>query len=315
MKNVIVQSRYSMENAGSASVLKSEVSVSVSTSWRDYLELTKPRLSMLSLITALIGYLAAQSDHQMLSFVAFLVGTAFCAGSAGALNQWLEWEADALMVRTKSRPIPAGLMSPLCALYFGVATGLLGGVIRLLTVNTLSAVIAWATVLSYVLVYTPMKKKTHWCTEVGAIPGALPPLIGWAAAEGTITTLGWILFAFLLFWQIPHFMAIAWMHREDYARGGFSMVPSYDRSGKFTAVRSLLFTVLMILSSLAPTFLGFTSWLYGAVAMLCGAWFFVKAMQFYQVEKKEVAARKLFFASIVYLPIVLIVLLLDIWLL
>lgn len=314
MKHLSKSSIAMLEKAGSTSAYRSGVEAAASTTWRDYLELTKPRLSMLSLITALIGYLAAQSSQDMLAFITFLVGTTLCAGSAGALNQWLEWEADSMMVRTKSRPIPAGSMTPQNALYFGLITGVLGGVMLLVMVNALSAVIAWATIISYVLVYTPMKKKTHWCTEVGAIPGALPPLIGWAAAEGSISTLGWILFAFLLFWQIPHFMAIAWMHKDDYARGGFPMVPTYDRNGKFTAVRSLLFTVLMIASSLAPTLWGFTSWVYGGLCIICGLWFLGKAWVFYKASPKEASAKKLFFVSIIYLPIILLALLLDIWL-
>ena len=185
-----------------------------------YYELTKPRLSMLSVFTATVGYLVARPDFELLLLLALVAGTALAAGSAAALNQWIEREIDARMKRTRSRPLPSGQTEPKEALIYGLILGLAGCLLLWIGVNTLAALLALATLLSYLLLYTPLKQKGPWSTEIGTIPGALPPLIGWAAAEGQITPLGWILFALLITWQMPHFMAIAWLFREDYKQAG-----------------------------------------------------------------------------------------------
>lgn len=279
--------------------------------WKPYWELTKPRLSVLSIITALVGYLCAQQTHDWIFFVAFLLGTCFCAGSAGALNQWFEWRTDSLMIRTQGRPIPSGIISPITGFLYGLFLGTIGFFCLFFAVNYLSALIAFLTVFSYVLIYTPLKKATHWCTEVGAIPGALPPLIGWSAATGSVGVLGWFLFAILLAWQIPHFMALAWTFRNDYKVGGYRMVPSIDPTGRFTSGRALIFAWILLPISIAPCWFSETSWFYGSIAFVMGAWYCQKSWQFYAHSKKEKPAKSLFFNSIIYLPVVLIALVVD----
>ena len=279
--------------------------------WKPYWELTKPRLSVLSIITAIVGYLCAQQSHEWLLFVAFLFGTCLCAGSAGALNQWFEWKTDSLMVRTQGRPIPSGIISPKSSLLYGLILGIIGFFSLFFVVNYLSALIAFTTIFSYVLIYTPLKKLTHWCTEIGAIPGALPPLIGWSAATGSTGVLGWLLFAILLAWQIPHFMALAWTFRNDYKVGGYRMVPLIDPTGTFTAGRALFFALILLPISLAPYWFSETSWLYGSVAFVMGVWYCKKSWQFYSSIEKERTAKSLFICSIIYLPVVLLALVVD----
>lgn len=280
-----------------------------------YWELTKPRLSFLSIITAIVGYLVANPirDAQVLS--ALILGTAFSAGSAGVLNQWLEREVDARMARTRNRPLPSFSVSPLGALLWGLFLGGAGTVVLLLGTNVLATCLSLATIISYILVYTPLKQITPWCTHIGAIPGALPPLIGWAAAEGTLGGLGWILFAMLFAWQIPHFMAIAWTYRDDYAEANMPMLSVVNPSGERVIRHCNVFTWFLLFSSLLPTVLGYCSWAYGICALCAGAYFVVRARAFSQSEDRSKAARKLFFASIFYLPFILAVLVLDRWLL
>ena len=279
----------------------------------EYFELTKPRLSLLSVITAMVGYLAAQPERNTPVFLGLLVGTCLAAGGASALNQWMEREADARMLRTRDRPVPAGAISPRAALVYGLFLSLTGDFILKIQVNELAAVLALSTQLLYLLVYTPLKRVAYWNTHIGAVPGAIPPLIGWAAAEGGISMLGWILFAILLTWQIPHFMAIAWTYREDYARGGFVMLSVTDPTGRQAAFQAFAFTVLLLLCSFLPMIMGFTSWLYGIVTLLCGIWFLQIAIQFLRHADRDVVARRLFLVSIAYLPLLLSVMLIDRW--
>lgn len=283
---------------------------------RDYWELTKPRLSFLSVITALVGYLAANPARDLGSLFALLIGTSLAAGSAGALNQWLEREVDARMARTRNRPVPSGAVAPTQALAFGLALGLAGVLILALGTNILATVLTAAIILSYVLIYTPLKPVTRWNTIIGAVPGAMPPLVGWAAATGGVDALGWILFGVLFCWQIPHFMAIAWTYRHDYREGGLVMSTVVDPSGRDAAVQSVVFTALLTVVSLIPVVLGMDSWwLYAPAAIGLGVWFILCALAFARSEKRDRAARKLFIASIVYLPAMLAVLVVDRWLL
>jgi protoheme IX farnesyltransferase len=244
-----------------------------------------------------------------------LIGTSLAAGGAAVLNQWLEREADARMVRTKDRPIPAGRVAPLYALVYGMGLSVIGCYLLYAGANPLAGLLTAATIASYVLLYTPLKKLTTWNTIIGAIPGALPPLIGWAAAEGRISTLGWILFAILFLWQMPHFFAIAWTHRKDYEQGGFIMLSSADANGQKLARQAFAFCLALVVSTLLPTLLGYASWGYGAVAILAGCYILRPAWSFLSSDSRDAAARKLFFASIFYLPALLIPLVLDLWLL
>ncbi len=276
-------------------------------------ELTKPRLSFLSVVTALVGYLTARPDRDFWLLFHFLCGTALAAGGAATLNQWMERRTDALMRRTKDRPLPSGVVNPTQAFAWGVFLATAGIVQILFGANALAAALALATVGSYLLVYTPLKRRTHWNTEVGAISGALPPLIGWAAARGTIDGLGWVLFAVLYFWQIPHFMAIAWIYRRDYAAADFPMLPVVDTNGRFTARWTLVNTGALVAASFAPVVLAFSGWVYGAVALVLGAAFVALAFRLLAAGNRESAARRVFFYSILYLPALLAVLVLDRW--
>ena len=280
-----------------------------------YYELTKPRLSFLSVITAIIGYLAADPARDFSVLASLLIGTSLAAGGAAVLNQWLERAADAQMARTKDRPIPSGQIAPYNALMFGLGLSVFGSYLLYAGANPLAGLLTASTVASYVLLYTPLKKLTTWNTLVGAVPGALPPLIGWAAAEGQISTLGWLLFAILFLWQMPHFFAIAWTYRKDYAQGGFVMLSNADATGRKVARQAFVFALALAASSLLPTLLGFASWGYGAVAIISACYIMRPAWRFFQGNARDVAARRLFIASIFYLPALLIPLVLDLWLL
>jgi len=284
---------------------------------RDYWELTKPRLSLLSVITALVGYLAANPPRDAGVFLALLVGTSLAAGAAGALNQWMERDADRRMARTRSRPLPSGAVSPSAALAFGLILGTLGTALLWLGANPLAGALTLATLVSYLAIYTPLKQATTWSTAIGAIPGALPPLIGCAAAQGQIDALGWILFGIVFTWQIPHFMAIAWLYRDDYARGGFVISTVTDPTGQSAASQSIFNCAVMLAISVLPSLLGYASWwFYGSAALLLGTGYLWQAIQFHRSSRdaKQPAAKKLFVASIAYLPLILGALLLDRWL-
>ncbi|WPJ96672.1 heme o synthase [Coraliomargarita algicola] len=292
----------------------SETAFSLRSRVNGYYELTKPRLSFMSVITAVIGYLSADPTRDFGVLASLLIGTSLAAGGAAVLNQWLEREADAQMVRTKDRPIPSGQIAPYNALMFGTGLSVFGTYLLYAGANPLAGLLTAATIASYVLLYTPLKRLTTWNTLVGAIPGALPPLIGWAAAENTISTLGWILFAILFLWQMPHFFAIAWTYRKDYQQGGFIMLSNSDENGTRVARQAFAFAIALVISTLLPTLLGYASWGYGAVAIIAGCYILRPAWRFLKAEVRDSAARRLFIASIFYLPALLIPLVLDLWL-
>jgi len=279
--------------------------------FRDYFELTKPRLSLLSVLTTVVGYFAARPPADPLKFTLLLIGTSLAAGGVAALNQWMESETDARMKRTADRPIPAGKVPTGSAFVLGWMMCIAALFLLFAKVHPLAALFTLATIVSYLGWYTPAKKRSRWSTEIGAIAGAFPPLIGWAAAEGTVTALGWILFGILVFWQIPHFMAIAWLYRRDYSAVHFPMLPVRDESGSTVALWSLINTVALVVVSVLPSFLGLTSKYYLFFAVLCGAWFLFRAIKFLNADTRDVTARKLFLASIAYLPLVLAALVAD----
>lgn len=280
-------------------------------SFSDYLELTKPRLSLLSVLTALVGYLAARpaSDGVKLFFV--LLGTCLAAAGVAALNQWLEHDTDAQMKRTADRPIPTGKVATGSAFILGILMCIASLFLLFAKVNSLAALFTLLTIFSYLGWYTPAKRRSRWSTEIGALAGAFPPLIGWAAGEGRVSALGWILFAILFFWQIPHFMAIAWTYRKDYSAVHFPMLPVRDEGGGRVAAWSLINTVILVIVTLLPTFLGLATKYYLAVAIIGGVWFLWRALVFTRPEKRDAAAKKLFFTSIGYLPLVLCALVAD----
>ena len=277
----------------------------------DYLELTKPRLSFLSVLTALVGYLAALPVRTGWTLAAVLVGTALAAGGVAALNQWLEADTDARMRRTRDRPIPSGKVTTGSAFVLGWGLCAAGLARLFARVNGLSAGFALATMVCYLAIYTPAKRWSRWSTEIGAVAGALPPLIGWTAAEGRVSMLGGLLFAVLFFWQIPHFMAIAWTYRGDYAAVSFPMLSVRDAGGAKVAAWSFACTLTLVAITLLPVWLGYCGAAYGIAAAGLGAWFLWRAGAFLRPAGREAAARRLFFASIFYLPLLLAALVVD----
>lgn len=273
--------------------------------WHDYLELTKPRLSLLSVITALVGYAAARPPFVLGELLVVIIGTCLAAGGVAALNQWMEHDTDAQMHRTAGRPIPSGKVPTGSAFVLGTVMCMVALALLFAKVNGLAAFFTLATIVSYLGWYTPAKRWSRWSTEIGALAGAFPPLIGWAAGEGRITALGWVLFGVLFFWQMPHFMAIAWTHRRDYATVHFPMLPVRDEAGNWVAGWSFFNALALVVVSLLPTFLGLASYYYLVVAALAGAWFLRRAAVFLRRTDRDVHARKLFLASIAYLPLLL----------
>ena len=277
----------------------------------DFAQLIKARLTLLVLLTTAVGfYLGAKPPVSYGGLLHAFFGTALAASGAAALNQWWERRLDAVMLRTQMRPLPAGRMSPGWALFLGAALGC-GGIVYLnVRCNPLSALLAAVTIVIYVFAYTPLKRISTANTLVGAIPGALPPVIGWAAARGEIGVGAWSLFAILFFWQLPHFFAIAWMYREDYTRAGFRMVSSGDESGARSASQSVLFAMFLLIVAGVPAFLEIVHPVYLAIELLLTGLFIAAAMRFLRTQAAT-DARNLFIASIVYLPLLLLALVLT----
>lgn len=274
----------------------------------DYWTLTKPEVNFLILVSTLAGfYLGTPTGSGPFRFLRLfhtLVGTLLVASGTGTLNQFIERRYDALMRRTARRPLPGGRLAPSRALGFGVLLAATGGLYLGLLVNLLASFLALLTLATYLVLYTPLKRKTPFCTLVGAFPGAMPPLIGWAAANGSLSLGAWALYAILFLWQFPHFMAIAWMYREDYWRAGYLMLPSGGREGRFMAWQILGFTLALIPVSLLPSFLGHAGLIYFFGALALGSAFFHYCVRL-ALSKSKALAKRLLFASIIYLPLVL----------
>ena len=274
----------------------------------DFAELVKARLTLLVLLTTAVGfYLGAENPISYLRFFHTLFGTALAAASAAALNQWWERRPDALMRRTKTRPIPAGRMLARDALVIGLLLAIAGIIYLALSCNALAASLAVLTIILYIFAYTPLKRISTTNTLIGAIPGAIPPMIGWAAARGHLDAGAWSLFAILFFWQMPHFFALAWMYREDYARAGFQMMSSDDETGARSSSQSVLFCMLLLIVAGVPGYLGLTNAIYVPIAFALGGLFMAMAMRFHGKRTPQ-QARALFVTSIVYLPLLLIAL-------
>lgn len=273
-----------------------------------YADLVKARLTALVLITTLVGfYVGVRGPIDYFLMFHALFGTALVAGGAAALNQFLEREYDARMRRTASRPLPSGRLQPVTVMLFGGVCSLVGTVYLAVLVNPLTSALGAISLVSYLFIYTPLKRLTWWNTAVGAIPGALPPLMGWAAARGELGPGGWSLFAILAFWQLPHFFAIAWIYQEEYAKAGFKMLPSVDPDGSRTAQQSVSHTLGLMLASLAPVVLHLAGTVYLIAALGLGSFYLFQAIRF--ARRLDIpSAKKLFFASIIYLPLLLIAL-------
>ena len=271
----------------------------------DLAELVKARLTLLVLLTTAVGfYLGAEPPVDYRALFRTVFGTAAAAAGAAALNQWWERRIDALMRRTMTRPIPAGRMPPLQALLLGVVLSIFGVVYLAIVCNALSAVLTAITIVIYIFAYTPLKRTSTANTAVGAIPGAIPPMIGWAAARGDIGPGAWTLFIIVFLWQMPHFFAIAWMCRDDYMRAGFRMISSDDSTGERSASQSVFFSILLLVLAGLPAFVGIVSYIYQPIELALGGLFVATAMRFLRLRTPS-AARLLFFASIAYLPFLL----------
>ncbi len=274
-------------------------------------DLVKARLTFLVLLTTLVGYfLGLTKPVDFVHLLGTLFGTGLLACGAAALNQLLERQYDARMARTEDRPLPSGRLQPDTVLIFGGACSIGGMLYLTFAINMLTGMLGAATLISYLFVYTPLKRVTWLNTAVGAIPGALPPLMGWTAARNELGGAGWALFAVLFFWQIPHFLAIAWLYREEYAKAGFVMLPTIDPHGHRTGRQAVSHTLGLILASLCPAALGLTGAIYIAGAFVLGLGFLGFALMFAQ-KLNETRARQLFLASIIYLPLLLTLMVLD----
>jgi heme o synthase len=276
--------------------------------------LTKPEVNLLIAITVFASFcLARPATLQGFPYALLihtLLGTLLIAGGTGVLNQFIERRFDSRMRRTSRRPLVTGSISPVAALWFGILVSLGGAAYLALAVNWLSSLIAGLTLVSYLAIYTPLKRKTPMCTLIGALPGAAPPLIGWAAASGSLSAEAWILYSMLFLWQFPHFMAIAWMYREDYDRAGYRVLSSSKHRHGFVALQSVVPALLLVPISLIPAFLGDEGRIYFVGAALLSLTFLYCAARL-AVIRSNVIARQLLLASIIYLPAVFLPMLLD----
>ncbi len=278
---------------------------------KDYIALTKPRVTWLILATTAIGYyFGAKFGWSLWTLFHTIVGTGLIASGTAALNQWYEREADAKMKRTRSRPLPSGRLSPPRALVFATGLSAAGFIELVLGANLLTGLLGLFTLLTYLFAYTPMKQRSVHSTTIGAIPGAMPPLIGFAGAAGTLTTEAWILAAILFIWQFPHFYAIAWMYREDYERAGIRMLPVVEPDGESTARRMVWCSVALIPISLLPRLWSMAGNLYVVGAILAGVMFLYSAARIVS-DRSRVRARGVLLASVVYLPILYGLMVLD----
>jgi len=287
---------YVMGNLSSLQVLKSKL--------RDYYTLTKPEVNLLILMTTSAGYyIASRGPMHVVGLLNTLAGTLLVASGTATLNQWVERVWDGQMRRTASRPLPAGRLSAREAFWFGILLSAAGGLYLALAVNGLAALLAVSTLLSYLLIYTPLKRTTPLCTLLGAFPGAMPTLIGWAGASASINRNAWFLFGILFLWQFPHFLAIALMYRDDYARAGYRMLPRFDLDSRFTRAEILGFTGILVLATMLP-FAGRGGPIYMLAVALAGMYMLYHVANLMK-STSTVLARKVVHASVLYLPVVL----------
>jgi protoheme IX farnesyltransferase len=277
----------------------------------DFVALAKPRLNFLVVASALAGYWMGDPDGLgALRLLATLVGTGLVAGGASAFNQLLERDLDALMHRTRLRPLADQRLQPIEGAVFGAAIAVTGLLMLAAAANLLAAGVALITLVSYVLVYTPLKRRSSFGTVIGAIPGALPPIIGWAAARGTLSMEAWTLFGIVFLWQLPHFLAIAWIYREDYASAGFPMLSVIEPDGRSTGRQAALYAAALVPLSLAPTLMGLAGRTYFAGALALGLLFVFLTLRFANTRSIR-DARWVFFGSITYLPLIWILMIAD----
>ena len=277
---------------------------------RDYLELSKARIVAMVLITTAAGFAMGSHPVDWLLMLNTLVGTALVAAGTNALNQYVEREHDAKMRRTARRPLPAGRMTPRAALVFSSAIAIIGTIYLGFAVNWLTAALGAFTLTSYIFVYTPLKRVSTICTLIGAIPGAIPPLMGWTAATNSLSLGGWIAFGILFLWQLPHFMAISWMYREDYARGGFAMLSVLDHDGAAVARQAIFYSLALLAVSVLPSIFGMTGLVYLAGAIVAGTALLAASIRFF-FDRGIRNARSLFMISNLYLLTVMLLLVVN----
>ena len=282
---------------------------------RDYIALTKPRITWLILMSTGVGYFFGLKSgwHGLPSWLLLIhtvIGTGLVASGTAALNQWYEREADAKMRRTEKRPLPAGLLQPNNALVFGILVALVGTLELWLGVNALAAELGLGTLASYLFLYTPLKQRSHLSTVIGAVPGAMPPLIGYAASNGALDREALALFFLLFIWQFPHFLAIAWMYRDDYARAGIRMLPVVEPDGQSTSRQIVLYASTLIPVSLFPVFLGMSGKIYLVGALALGGWFLYTGVRV-AFDRTNQRARQVLLASVIYLPVIYGLMVLD----
>ena len=288
----------------------------VRLTWRErvgaYLELTKPRITFLIVLTAAAGFGLSSPRVDYLAMLSALFGIAVLSSGIATLNQYAERDLDGLMRRTANRPLPSGKLLSWEALAFGVTLTVLAEVYLLVLVNPLSALLGLTVIAGYVFAYTPLKTRTSLSTVVGAFPGAVPPLIGWAAARGTLSVEAWVLFAILFLWQFPHFLAIAWMYREDYTRAGILMLPVVEPDGRVTAQQIVLYTLMLLPVSLLPTALHISGKIYFFGALVLGLLFLYSSVRA-AISMSRQRARSLLLASVLYLPLLFFLMVVNKW--
>lgn len=276
-----------------------------------YVELTKPRIAFLLVLTSAAGfYLAGRDSFDLVLFANSMIAITLLAFGVAALNQYWERKIDVLMDRTAKRPLPSGILGGNEALVFGVLLCLSAEIYLYFATNPLTAFLGLIVIVGYVLVYTPLKTRTSASTAIGAIPGALPPLMGWTAAANEISLAAWALFAMQFLWQFPHFFAIAWLYREDYAKAGILMLPVVEPDGKLTARQIFLFAIMLFPVSLAPFFLGLSGFIFLVGASLLGIWFVYASAKCARAKTKE-SAKKLLMVTVIYLPLLFILMVAD----
>ncbi len=276
-----------------------------------YIELTKPRITFLIVLTSAAGFvLGARGAVNYAVLTHAMLGIALLSSGIATLNQYMERDLDGLMRRTENRPLPSGRLAPLEALWFGITLTIAAEFYLALSVNVLTAIMGLTVIAGYLFLYTPLKTRTSLSTAVGAFPGAMPPLMGWAAARGEVDIAAWVLFAILFLWQFPHFLAIAWMYREDYGRAGIRMLPVVEPDGRVTGQQIILYAVMLLPVSLLPTFLGISGKVYLVAAVILGLLFLASSIRA-ALSKSNQHARQLLLASVLYLPLLFGVMVLN----
>jgi protoheme IX farnesyltransferase len=276
-----------------------------------YIELTKPRITFLIVLTSAAGFcLGARGAVNYVVFTHAMIGIALLSSGIATLNQYLERDLDGLMRRTENRPLPSGRLVPFEALWFGITLTIVAELYLALSVNVLTALMGLTVIAGYLFLYTPLKTRTSLSTAVGAFPGAMPPLMGWAAARGEVDIAAWVLFAILFLWQFPHFLAIAWMYREDYGRAGIRMLPVVEPDGRVTGQQIILYALMLLPVSLLPTLLGISGKVYLVAAIVLGLLFLASSIRA-ALSKSNQHARQLLLASVLYLPLLFGVMVLN----